>query len=644
MKIVFALACFVPVISAQVVGPQTNPLAAPNYPTATLPSACSFGSLAWATDSNSLEYCNPNGWLNVQPSTTVSAAAYNFKTQSPTSPNSLTSGVSATVTLPNGCPPGVSGSNTNYYVYVAGTGSPEAAHVTGGSCTPGGAGTLIFTPVNSHSAGYSISSVFGGASEAFASCGSNPCQVTLPAGAITVHGPLYLPGTTYPTGGYHLQGQGWEASRISVASDFPLSAAGVIVMGALSVADGFYMGFIQPNVTTIGSYTHWPPAFDVVQGYTTISHIITDLPWISVDSHTASGGTISDCQLGGFYVGIWVSHDGDTVRAHNVHNVTGPSATANNVTAFYANAIGIWNNNTGSAPLDGAFLQISNFLTLANQGLLIESGSTDCSNCDLDTGTGLTISGGAFRMGSGYFTQTTGKRAVVQTGGQVMISNVTEIGGSASPVFSVSNTTGGEASFQLGNSFINTVGNDISVIGVTSTNGAMSLSVIGNQFVRNAAGTYSTPIISLSQTTGVYGGIIEGNTFSNIGTATGNWLTGTGTVYSTLPLVVKNNIPNGWGTTLSAGAVTFGIDQIIGTPTLTSCGSSTLASGSTNQSGQIALIGSAGCTVNFSATMPHNVFCTASQNIGTAVSILSNSTTSFALTGTSGNTVTYTCQ
>ncbi len=71
-----------------------------------------------------------------------------------------------TVTL-SACPPGVLATEAQYYVYIAGTGTPEAVLVTGGTCSGNGAaGTLQFTTTNVHSSGYTVSSASGGLQEA----------------------------------------------------------------------------------------------------------------------------------------------------------------------------------------------------------------------------------------------------------------------------------------------------------------------------------------------------------------------------------------------------------------------------------------------------------------------------------------------
>jgi len=85
-------------------------------------------------------------------------------TQSPTADLS----VAGAKTVPlAGCPVGVSGTESQYYVYISGTGTAEAVLVTGGTCTGNGQpGTLQFTSANAHPAGYTIGSASSGLQEA----------------------------------------------------------------------------------------------------------------------------------------------------------------------------------------------------------------------------------------------------------------------------------------------------------------------------------------------------------------------------------------------------------------------------------------------------------------------------------------------
>jgi hypothetical protein len=87
--------------------------------------------------------------------------------QTPT--DSLATAGSNTIHL-SPCPMGIdTGNNVNrpYYVYVAGTGTAEAALVTGGTCTSGAAsGTVVVTTTGAHSAGYSVGSSTSGIQDA----------------------------------------------------------------------------------------------------------------------------------------------------------------------------------------------------------------------------------------------------------------------------------------------------------------------------------------------------------------------------------------------------------------------------------------------------------------------------------------------
>jgi len=115
---------------------------------------------------------------------------------------SLTGGTQATVTLAP-CPMGVDTTAYGmYYVYLSVQGTPEPALVTGGTCVAGGAsGTIVFTPKNSHAAGYKVGSASSGIQEAINdACGlpagvnsGNPnAHVVLPAtGAVGSALPVY---------------------------------------------------------------------------------------------------------------------------------------------------------------------------------------------------------------------------------------------------------------------------------------------------------------------------------------------------------------------------------------------------------------------------------------------------------------------
>src|SRR5436309_5193719 len=77
------------------------------------------------------------------------------------------------------CPAGVSGSEPQYYVYLAGASTAEPVLVTGGTCAGDGqAGSLQFTTANAHTAGYSIGSASGGLQEALVATRYAPTNPT----------------------------------------------------------------------------------------------------------------------------------------------------------------------------------------------------------------------------------------------------------------------------------------------------------------------------------------------------------------------------------------------------------------------------------------------------------------------------------
>ena len=112
------------------------------------------------------------------------AADFNWS-QSPAA--ELSSPGAKTVNL-TACPPGVTGSEPQYYVYIAGTGTAEAVLVTGGTCAGNGSpGSLQFTTVNAHSAGYTVGSASGGLQEALIGARFTPeCKGGSQAGKVVL--------------------------------------------------------------------------------------------------------------------------------------------------------------------------------------------------------------------------------------------------------------------------------------------------------------------------------------------------------------------------------------------------------------------------------------------------------------------------
>jgi len=121
-------------------------------------AACLHGNSTWGT-------CSTGGGSGLTPGMQAIKYASDFAwSQNPAA--DLSSPGVETVTL-SPCPAGASASEPQYYIYVAGAGTPEAALVTGGTCAGNGqSGTLQFTTLNPHAAGYSVGSASGGLQEA----------------------------------------------------------------------------------------------------------------------------------------------------------------------------------------------------------------------------------------------------------------------------------------------------------------------------------------------------------------------------------------------------------------------------------------------------------------------------------------------
>lgn len=130
----------------------------------------------------------------------ISASAYNFTALSPA--GTLTAATPATVTL-TPVPLGVNGSDTFHYLYIPTcSGGAQKVLITGGAAVSGSAsGTITFTPTNSCTAGWTLTSASSGIQEASSSV-SGSGTILLSTGALAIHAITVLPTTI------SLKGQG----------------------------------------------------------------------------------------------------------------------------------------------------------------------------------------------------------------------------------------------------------------------------------------------------------------------------------------------------------------------------------------------------------------------------------------------------
>ncbi len=106
-------------------------------------------------------------------------------------------------------------------VYISnGTGTAEACVCAGGTATSGlASGTILVSPLNSHSGAWTVTSATGGLQEAINYQWLTYVGGTVwlnPQAGITLHGRV-----SFPTGGFSLDGLGGATATISRASDYP---------------------------------------------------------------------------------------------------------------------------------------------------------------------------------------------------------------------------------------------------------------------------------------------------------------------------------------------------------------------------------------------------------------------------------------
>jgi hypothetical protein len=136
----------------------------------------------------------------------VYTADYNFTAQSPS--GTIVAGNNSVTMAP--VPLGVNGTDANHYLYVAGTGTPEACLITGGAGMSGQtSGAIILNCANTHSAGFTVASATAGIKEAM---NAKPWSaVRLPCSAVHIQAGIVLA----PTVGLDLGGCGRDPSHAS---------------------------------------------------------------------------------------------------------------------------------------------------------------------------------------------------------------------------------------------------------------------------------------------------------------------------------------------------------------------------------------------------------------------------------------------
>lgn len=152
---------------------------------------------------------------NVTASPFYNTATYKFAAQSPTTPASLIIGANTVIMAP--VPPGVNGTDTGHYLYVAGTGTPELCLISGGSGTAGQtSGQIILTCAGTHSAGYTVQSSAVGVPEAIvAACAGGGGAIRIPTvGTVSLYGGWTVPAAC----GISLRGAGMGQTYLQMVA------------------------------------------------------------------------------------------------------------------------------------------------------------------------------------------------------------------------------------------------------------------------------------------------------------------------------------------------------------------------------------------------------------------------------------------
>jgi hypothetical protein len=113
-------------------------------------------------------------------------------------------------------PKGVYGSSSNHYVYIYdGTGTAEAALITGGTCAASSLVScmIIVTTANAHTGAWKVGTATAGIQEAIYAAGGSSVVVTVPGGVHALNGPITVNG-----GEVEIQGTGIGVSKLSVAA------------------------------------------------------------------------------------------------------------------------------------------------------------------------------------------------------------------------------------------------------------------------------------------------------------------------------------------------------------------------------------------------------------------------------------------
>lgn len=377
------------------------------------------------------------------------SSTYDF---TPQSPGGTISGGTNTFTLAP-VPPGVNGTNSRYYLYIYGTGTPEACLVTGGTAVSGGgSGTIQATCANSHSAGWSVKSATAGMSEAAYAAGCPGALIRLPYGNVNVYGPVGIPSACT----IWIQGAGRSATVVNVATTFcnPVGTPGICsqtVNGVFDFSPGqvtalaadsggvtdLTISFTQPNSLTLTDYTHWPPAmYASGNNHVTLANAIVQRAWDVFNSPLSNGISAIKVGFSHFHRGIIIDQSFDVNFITDCESWVFGLDT--NQSLLYRNAA----TNNYSLDLKGADLvYLSKFASIAGKFATLSKNGGGvvtqllASDIDIDTNGGFEMSNGYVSMTNVGVSTLVGTAAFSVSGGTLRMVNVNYLNAGTTTAF-----------------------------------------------------------------------------------------------------------------------------------------------------------------------------------------------------------------
>jgi len=221
---------------------------------------------AVSTEIKAIEtFLGPNGQnLNTQLTGYVLNTAYQFAPQTPG--GVLTATITNVVTL-SPVPQGVSGTDTNHYLYISGgVGTAEPVLITGGSAVSGAAsGTITFVPAYGHSGAWTIQSATAGIQEA--------CQVSqaimIPPGNYSVYATITPRTKTYIFGlGKFISTLTFQSATLALFNSiypmFMLSHISLEMGSSLTGVSGSYAIYVEGTGAGGGKNGAYTVLFEVM--------------------------------------------------------------------------------------------------------------------------------------------------------------------------------------------------------------------------------------------------------------------------------------------------------------------------------------------------------------------------------------------